>query len=78
MLIIMSATMTAAARLADFALTVGETLTNLCNHGTLCDYKTGDVLRPATAEEKAESDAEVARGHHEGVIIVDGRLCYVG
>lgn len=46
-------------------------------HGDLHDYTTGEYIRPATAAEKAASDAEVAAGHPEGVITVDGRSCYV-
>lgn len=47
------------------------------SHGDLMDYTTGEYIRPATASEKAASDAEVAAGHPEGIITVDGRSCYV-
>lgn len=39
----------------------------------LCDYKTGEMIRNATAE---ESEASRNAGA-EGVITVDGRSCYV-
>lgn len=42
-------------------------------HGTLNDYKTGEVIRPATADELAASKA----AGDTGVITVDGRSCYV-
>jgi hypothetical protein len=43
----------------------------------LYDYVTGECIRSATAEEARKSDAEVAAGHYEGLIVVDGRTCYV-
>ena len=43
------------------------------SHGTLTDYRTGEDIRPATAEEAAASTAAGERG----VITVDGRSCYV-
>lgn len=46
-------------------------------HGDLMDYTTGDRIREATQAEREASDAEVAAGHAEGVITVDGRSCYV-
>jgi hypothetical protein len=42
-------------------------------HGTLTDYQTGDDIRPATAAERVASDA----AGPEGVILVNGRSCYV-
>src|SRR5690606_35949332 len=42
-------------------------------YGDLMDYETGDYIRPATKQEREQSDAEVATGHHEGVIVVDWR-----
>lgn len=39
----------------------------------LQDSATNDVLRPATADEAAESVNAAAEGH----ILVDGRRCYV-
>ena len=53
------------------------TTTHRAIYGDLMDYTTGDYIRPATAEEKAASDAEVAAGHNEGLITVDGKTCYV-
>ena len=47
------------------------------SYGDLMDYAAGEFIRPATAAEKATSDAEVAAGHPEGLITVDGRTCYV-
>lgn len=46
-------------------------------YGDLMDYATGDYIRPATQAEREASDAEVAMGHAEGVIEVEGRSCYV-
>lgn len=46
------------------------TRTVYAQSGTLYDYATGEALRPATPEEQAASDAEVAAGHPEGVIEV--------
>lgn len=40
----------------------------------LIDYRTAEIIRPATATEIAES---LAAGP-EGVIMVDGIPCYVG
>lgn len=39
----------------------------------LHDYATGDYIRTATSAERDESYAS----GHEGVIVVDGRNCYV-
>lgn len=47
------------------------------DHGGLHEYATGAWLRPATQEEREASDKEVAAGHPEGLIEVDGRTCYV-
>lgn len=47
------------------------------NYGSLHDYTTGEYIRAATQAERQESDAEVEAGHYEGVIVVDGRSCYV-
>lgn len=46
-------------------------------HGTLCDYQTGDSIRPATADERAESIEAARYDGGAGVIVIDGRLCYV-
>ena len=43
----------------------------------LMDYTTGMYIREATETEWIASDAEVAAGHAEGLIVVDGRTCYV-
>jgi nicotinamide mononucleotide (NMN) deamidase PncC len=43
-------------------------------YGHLCDYNTGDIIREATAVEAEESSTQSG---DEGVIVVDGRDCYV-
>lgn len=43
----------------------------------LYDYMTGDPIRPATDEEEALS---IYRAEHDGgtgIIVIDGRPCYV-
>ena len=47
------------------------------DHGTLCDYLTGESIRPATAEERAESIDAARYDGGAGVIEIDGRSCYV-
>lgn len=42
-------------------------------YGDLHDYATGDFIRPARKTERDES----RRSGDEGVILVDGRRCYV-
>ena len=48
---------------------------------TLNNYQTGEVIRKATEEEIELSNAEIAKGHAEGVIEVEinGKTisCYV-
>lgn len=51
--------------------------TSKSTYGSLHDYQSGEFIRPATKEEREQSDREVAAGRHEGVIDVDGRSCYV-
>jgi hypothetical protein len=46
-------------------------------HGYLYDHKTGAMIRPATAEEERKSREASMRDNGEGVIMVDGRRCYV-
>jgi hypothetical protein len=48
-------------------------------YGTLCDYKTGNSLRPATQQEwQASREAEASNiGGGTGVIQVDGQSVYV-
>lgn len=48
-------------------------------YGTLCDYKTGNSIRPATEQEWRESrEAEESGiGGGTGVILVDGMSVYV-
>ena len=48
--------------------------TTAANYGDLCDYHTNEVIRPATAIEAEESSTQSG---DEGVIVVDGRDCYV-
>lgn len=43
-------------------------------YGHLCDYNTNDIIREATAIEAEESSTQSG---DEGVIVVDGRDCYV-
>jgi hypothetical protein len=47
------------------------------NHGSLHDYQTGAYIRPATADERAESVEAAEHDGGAGVILVDGRSCYV-
>ncbi len=47
------------------------------DNGNLCDYNTGDTIRPATAEERAESLEAARYDGGAGVIEIDGRSCYV-
>lgn len=44
---------------------------------TLHDYRTGEVLREAAADELAASIDAAERDGGAGVIEVDGRTCYV-
>ena len=51
--------------------------TDTIDYGTLCDYRTGEQIRPATL---AELTASMSAAHHDGgagVIELDGRSCYV-
>lgn len=43
----------------------------------LHDYESGDALRPATSSEAAESRAAAEHDGGAGVILADGRRCYV-
>jgi hypothetical protein len=43
----------------------------------LVDYNTTERIREATAEERAESDVQAKHFGGAGVILVDGRSCYV-
>lgn len=49
------------------------------DYGTLCDYKTGDSIRPATETEwRASRESEAASvGGGTGAITVDGQTAYV-
>lgn len=44
------------------------------NYGDLCDYETGEVIRPATRREAIESLSAEASNTS---IVVDGRSCIV-
>ena len=44
----------------------------------LTDYRTGEDIRTATAEEVEASKAAAETDGGAGVILVDGRACYVG
>lgn len=43
----------------------------------LCDYETGATIREATEQETSDSIAQAERDGGAGVILVDGRRCYV-
>lgn len=47
------------------------------NYGSLRDYRTGEYIRPATAEERAASLEAAEHDGGCGVIEVDGRSVYV-
>lgn len=47
------------------------------DHGTLMTYDTAETLRRATAEERAASIEAAKRDGGAGVVLVDGRSCYV-
>jgi hypothetical protein len=44
------------------------------NYGELCDFATNETIRRATA---AEAEQSSTMSNDEGVIVVDGRACYV-
>lgn len=46
-------------------------------HGTLMAYDTAETIRPATAAERETSIEAAKRDGGAGVILVDGRSCYV-
>lgn len=46
-------------------------------HGYLCNYQTGERIRPATEEELADSEAAAQYDGGAGVIDVDGVSCFV-
>lgn len=52
---------------------------NMKNYGTICDYKTGESIRPATEQEwRASREAEASNiGGGTGVIEVNGQSVYV-
>jgi hypothetical protein len=43
----------------------------------LCDYATGETIREATADEARASREAAEHDGGAGVILVDGRRCYV-
>lgn len=45
--------------------------------GALLDYRTGGYLREATAAETVESEDQAHRDGGAGIIMVDGRRCFV-
>jgi hypothetical protein len=51
--------------------------TNETNHGDLHDYTSGSYIRPATEAERDASRAAAESDGGAGVILVDGRSCYV-
>ena len=50
---------------------------NADEHGTLCDYETGDEIREATKAEQAESIEAAAHDGGAGVIRIEDRRVYV-
>lgn len=48
-----------------------------CGKPQLYDYKTGEHIRPATAEELRASQEQEWKDGGRGVIKVDGHSCYV-
>lgn len=52
-------------------------MTARSDHGTLCNYRTGDAIRAATAAEREESMSAAASDGGAGVIVVEGVSCYV-
>jgi hypothetical protein len=46
-------------------------------NGYLTNYKTGDVIRPATREERRLSKSAAKRDGGAGVIVVGGVHCFV-
>ena len=50
---------------------------NKTDFGLLCSYQTGEGIRRATREELIASLAAASRDGGAGVIVVDGRSCYV-
>jgi 1,4-dihydroxy-2-naphthoyl-CoA synthase len=51
--------------------------TTSTDHGTLTDYITGDAIRPATADELAQSLAAAQKDGGAGAIDLDGRTVFV-
>lgn len=47
------------------------------NFGSLREYKTSDIIRPATGDERRASIAAAEHDGGRGVIMADGRPCYV-
>jgi hypothetical protein len=54
-----------------------ETWVNQDGAGELMDYETGDAIRNATPAERLNSIEAAAMDGGAGVIVVDGRRCYV-
>jgi len=52
-------------------------MTNDNDFGTLCDYSTGDSVRPATEQERDDSVEASQHDGGAGAIEVDGVTCYV-
>ena len=44
---------------------------------TLCDYRTGETIRHATADEACDSREAAEHDGGSGVIMIGGRSCYV-
>jgi hypothetical protein len=56
----------------------GDTMTRTAtDFGTLCNYQTGEPIRPATEQERTDSDKAAEFDGGCGVIEVDGASCYV-
>ena len=61
----------------EWAATCGEPTWTAGQYGELTDYRTGDVLRPATPSELHSSRTAAETDGGAGVIDVDGRSCFV-
>jgi len=52
-------------------------MTNKNKTPLLCDYQTGDTIREATIEELRASIKAAKHDGGAGVILIDGKPCYV-
>jgi hypothetical protein len=67
-----------AALVLEYGISIEDaTADEYTEDGTLHDYKTGDSIRRATPQESADSIEAAKSDKGAGVIIVNGRSCYV-